>query len=260
MWTIATQPTALWVGNWNTNVYADVYNYVKRAQDDGGMPVLALYNIPQRDCGGYSDGGADVAAYPGWVEQVAPAIGSEQAAVILEPDALAQIDQPGCLSDVAKAKRYALLQLAVSTLKNRAANTTVYLDAGHSNWISANNMAQYLKNAGIAAADGFALNVSNFTSIESNVAYGNQLSALAGGKHFVVDTSRNGSGPASDGQWCNPAGRTLGASPQGFSSGLVDAFLWIKRPGESDGSCRGGPGAGIFWPPFAYELTLRPNR
>ena len=37
---------------------------------------------------------------------------------------------------------------------------------------------------------------------------------------------------------------------------LVDALLWIKRPGESDGACNGGPPAGTWWPEDA--LGARP--
>ncbi|MGW5026607.1 glycoside hydrolase family 6 protein, partial [Streptomyces albidoflavus] len=36
---------------------------------------------------------------------------------------------------------------------------------------------------------------------------------------------------------------------------LLDAYLWIKRPGESDGSCRGGPSAGTWWPEYALGLA-----
>ncbi|MFI2791482.1 glycoside hydrolase family 6 protein, partial [Kitasatospora sp. NPDC018614] len=36
---------------------------------------------------------------------------------------------------------------------------------------------------------------------------------------------------------------------------LVDAYLWIKRPGESDGTCKGGPKAGQWWETYALELA-----
>jgi endoglucanase len=39
------------------------------------------------------------------------------------------------------------------------------------------------------------------------------MSYLVGGKHFIIDTSRNGLGPAPDGSWCNPPGRALGPKP-----------------------------------------------
>lgn len=254
---ISTRPTAKWLGNWNTNVYADVGSYVGRARSAGGMPVFVLYNIPQRDCGSYSAGGTSASAYSGWVEQVALAIGSARAAVIIEPDALSQINQSGCLTDAQKTQRNALLRGAVATIRKNAPNTAIYLDAGNSQWIPSNTMAQLLKDAGVAAANGFALNVSNYISTDASVAYGTKISSLIGGKHFVIDTGRNGLGATADYQWCNPSGRGLGAAPRGHSSGLVDAFLWIKPPGESDGTCNGGPPAGAFWPKNAYDLAVR---
>lgn len=254
---VSTQPTALWLGSWNTNVNSDTNTYVTRAQNSNTIPVLALYNIPNRDCGSYSSGGSSAAAYPGWIEQVARGIGQTKAAVILEPDALSQIDEAGCLTDAAKSERYQLLKGAITTLKTYAPNTAVYLDAGNPTWIPVATMAQNLSNAGVAAADGFALNVSNFTTTDANRTYGTNVSQLIGNKHFVIDTGRDGYGPTADAQWCNPMGRSLGAMPTGFSSGLVDAYLWVKRPGESDGTCNGGGPAGTFWPQYAYDLASR---
>jgi endoglucanase len=48
----------------------------------------------------------------------------------------------------------------------------------------------------------------------------------------------------------------LGTRPTAASGDpLVDAFLWIKYPGESDGTCAGGPSAGAWWPSYALELA-----
>ena len=66
--------------------------------------------------------------------------------------------------------------------------------------------------------------------------------------HFVVDTSRNGQGPWTpaasypDPQtWCNPPGRGLGLRPTAATGvPLLDAYLWVKTPGESDGPCNRG--------------------
>ena len=254
---ISTQPAAVWIGNWNSNVYADVLAYVNRARADASVPLFALYNIPSRDCGGFSSGGSTAASYPAWIEQVSLAIGTNKAAVVLEPDALSQVNQSGCLTEAQKTERYQLIKGAIAVLRKNAPNTAIYLDAGNPQWIPAATMARNLNDAGIAGANGFALNVSNFLTTQANVAYGSQISSLVGGKHFVIDTSRNGLGPTSDYQWCNPAGRGLGSTPRGFSSGLVDAYLWLKRPGESDGACNGGPAAGVFWPQNAYDLALR---
>jgi endoglucanase len=119
-----------------------------------------------------------------------------------------------------------------------------------------------LRLAGIAHATGFALNVSNFYDTATVVAYGESLSHALGGTHFVIDTSRNGNGapPSStlEPSWCNPPGRALGADPTTDTGNpLVDAFLWIKQPGVSDGTCHpGDPPAGRWLPSYALALAL----
>ncbi|WP_442538328.1 glycoside hydrolase family 6 protein, partial [Streptomyces pseudogriseolus] len=59
-----------------------------------------------------------------------------------------------------------------------------------------------------------------------------------------------------DERWCNPPGRALGETPTTRTADpLVDAYLWIKRPGESDGECKGGPKAGEWWEDYALDLA-----
>jgi endoglucanase len=117
----------------------------------------------------------------------------------------------------------------------------------------------------VEQADGFALNVANFETTETSVTYGTQLSDALAGKHFVIDTSRNGAGPppadAADTKqghptWCNPETARLGASPTS-DTGVprLDAMLWVKQPGDSDGECRGAPPAGTWWPSYALQLV-----
>ncbi|MBN2194591.1 MAG: glycoside hydrolase family 6 protein [Polyangiaceae bacterium] len=96
---------------------------------------------------------------------------------------------------------------------------------------------------------------------------------------YVIDTSRNGQGPwtapadhpEGDPQdWCNPPARGLGLRPTLLTDlPLVDAYLWVKIPGESDGQCtrwdpasgqdpvRGlaDPAAGEWFPDMALELA-----
>jgi endoglucanase len=148
-----------------------------------------------------------------------------------------------------------LLSFAVNTFKSHP-NVKVYIDAGHVNWISASDMANRLKQSGIDQADGFSLNVSNFYTTAENTTYGTQVSQLLGGKHFIVDTSRNGLG--SNGEWCNPSGRALGNKPTlNTGNAIIDGFIWIKTPGESDGYGGGGPAAGQWWPDYALGLAQR---
>jgi endoglucanase len=252
---IANNSQATWFGDWNANVESAVSSHVGTVTASGGVPVLVAYNIPQRDCGGLSGGGGSSAEdYRGWIASFARGLAGRRAIVILEPDAVANMD---CLSSADKATRISLMQYAVQVLKAEG-KTAVYLDGGNPRWHSANEQAARLRSVNVAGADGFALNVSNFFSNAENIAYGAKISELIDGKHFVIDTSRNGLGPTADAQWCNPPGRALG-TPATTATGhtLVDAFLWIKAPGESDGACLGAPSAGEWWADYALGLAQR---
>jgi endoglucanase len=100
--------------------------------------------------------------------------------------------------------------------------------------------------------------------------------------HFVIDTSRNGVGPWAppaypDPQdWCNPPDRGLGLTPTADTGNpLLDAYLWVKIPGESDGECTRGlgpagetvdpewnlidPAAGQWFPDMALDLAQNAN-
>jgi endoglucanase len=116
-----------------------------------------------------------------------------------------------------------------------------------------------------------------------NSRYASILGSTKPSAHFVIDTSRNGRGPWTpsatanypDPQtWCNPPGRGLGArpqaSPQPTAFPLLDAYLWIKTPGQSDGQCNRGiagsttdpewgditdPAAGAWFDQQAVELA-----
>jgi endoglucanase len=252
---IARNSHAKWFGEWSGNIESSVDTYVSTVAATGAVPVLVAYNIPQRDCGGLSGGGGSSAsAYRGWISNFAKGIRGRTAIVILEPDAIANWS---CLSSGDRATRIALMQHAVADLKAQG-KTVVYLDGGNPRWLSASEQAARLRSVNIAGADGFALNVSNFFSSAENISYGAKVSDLVGGKHFVIDTSRNGLGAASDGQWCNPGGRALGTpATTDTGSSLVDAFLWIKAPGESDGACNGAPDAGEWWGEYALGLAQR---
>ena len=253
---IAAQPQGVWFGDWNTDIQTNVATVVASASAKRESPVMIAYNIPIRDCSGYSGGGATSAsAYQAWIQGFAIGIGQSTAVVVLEPDALTQIYQTSCLSAPQQTERLSLLNFAISTLHQYAPKASVYLDAGHDNAIAASDMASRLTSAGLAGATGFALNTSYYGTTAANTAYGEQISALTGNKHFIIDTSRNGLGPTSDAQWCNPPNRGLGSKPQGFASGLLDGYLWIQNPGTSDGTCNGGPPAGSFFGQEACTLA-----
>jgi endoglucanase len=309
-------PRSVWLtGGTNVEVTKQIRQALALADAERAVPAFVVYNIPGRDCGSYSAGGAQsTAAYAAYIDAVTAAIGTHKAVITLEPDALANLPSdcgyPASV-DVAQltADRYTQINYAVDALET-GPSTSVYLDAGHSHWHSVGDMASRLVQGGVLRAQGFFDNVSNYRPTNYEVHFGTWISqciAFAndteeGGwrfghydwcasqyyspngpvdpndistwhftddwfsgnmghavatTHFVVDTSRNGQGwwnpPAgvySDPQdWCNPPGRGLGATPTASTGNpLVDAYLWVKTPGESDGSCSRGAAAGSVDP------------
>ena len=296
------------------------------------VPVLVAYNIPGRDCGGFSAGGAQTTAdYKAWIDAFAEGLGDRKAVVIVEPDGLGLLPSncggPNASYPFTDDERYTELNYAVDRLEQQP-GALVYLDGTHSHWLGVGDAARRLVTAGVQRAQGFFVNVSNYQPTERLAKYGTWISeciAFAnnpeeGGwrlghydwcasqyypanvddfstwhlsdewyaanlghavptTHFVVDTSRNGRGawqPTAsypDAQdWCNPPGRGLGLRPTADTGvALADAYLWVKVPGESDGSCTRGlgragatvdpewgivdPAAGDWFPEQALQLA-----
>jgi len=252
---IASQPQAIWLGDWTDDPRGSVHVVVTDAARSGTLPIIVAYHIPGRDCGGHSAGGAASGdAYRRWIESFAAGIGDARVVVILEPDAIAETQ---CLSARELEQRYELLRFAVETLTSKP-QVSLYVDAGNASWLPAEEVAGRLERAGIAKAAGFALNVSNFAGDSVTRAYGDRVSQRLGGIHYIIDSGRNGRGAAPDAEWCNPPGRALGRRPTTVTGhALLDAYLWIKPPGESDGACNGGPAAGTWWAEYALGLVRR---
>ncbi|MEX1653623.1 glycoside hydrolase family 6 protein [Streptomyces pseudovenezuelae] len=255
---IADRPAAVWFADYTPGtITSRVRAVTSGGAAQGRVPVLVPYAIPDRDCGGASQGGApDLGAYDAWIDRFAAGLGSGEVVVVLEPDSIAQSD---CLSDAGRADRFAALARAGRVLKAANPEARVYFDAGHSAWRPASEQAALLRRAGAASAassDGIFSNVSNFHTTSAEIAYDRRvLDALAGPSSLgaVIDTSRNGNGAPSDGEWCDPAGRKIGRPPSlNTGEARIDAYLWVKLPGESDG-CRGTPGT--FSPSYAYDLA-----
>jgi endoglucanase len=247
---IAANPIARWFTSGDpATIRSSVSAYVTAAGSQ--VPVLVAYAIPNRDCGGASAGGTrDLATYKTWAQNFAAGLGSSNAIVILEPDSLALVT---CLSSSELAARSAALAGAVDAINAADPNARVYLDAGHSHWNPAATSAARLRDAGVARADGWFSNVSNFNTTADEVAYARAVQSALGttSLHAVIDTSRNGNG--SNGEWCDPAGRAIGTAPTlNPGESAVDAYVWIKVPGEADGCAAG---AGTFVPDLAYALA-----
>jgi endoglucanase len=102
--------------------------------------------------------------------------------------------------------------------------------------------------------------------------YAANMGGAVAATHYVIDTSRNGQGPNSmaayaaapydqpasvvatlaSGNWCNPPASGLGLRPSTDTGvPLLDAYLWVKTPGQSDGQCDAAGGVRA-WDYAAY--------
>ncbi len=273
---LARVPHPVWLMRRTTDVERTVAATVGLAARHDAVPVFVTSGVPRRDCGPKS-GVASEQAYRAWIDEIAAGIGAGRAVVALEPNSLTRL--PGTDScplggAKAQAERYRELRYAVVRLGSLP-HTAVYLDGGIDGWPRYDTMADRLVHAGVAQADGFYLNVSDYQPTPQLLTYGGRLSrcihlkATGAGPcvsaavaavpgtvpltHFVIDTSRNGRGVwnppegtyAKEQAWCNPPGRGVGARPTTDTGDeLADALLWLQHPGRSNGRCTRGTKGG----------------
>ena len=220
---------------------------------------------------GNGDSPAQVAAYQSFINGFAQGIGSYKAVLFLEIDSI--ITMPS-LNSVGQQTRINELSYAINTLTADCPHLVIYLDAGAADAVPAKTAAGYLNRAGVAKIQGFFLNATHFDWTSREIQFGNQVSALTGGKHFVVNTGDNGRGPlvpsnrvtGGNEVLCNPVGRGLGPKPTTHTGyPKVDMFAWTTNPGESGGPCSGAgqlPGApptGVYWPAYGLMLVQNAN-
>lgn len=250
---ISTQPQAKWMSGGTTAIGSGDVQWFNQRFADGTLPVVVLYHLPQISLGAGPGASNSPEAYQSWIRSVAAAIGTHKAVIVLEPDALGQQSSRTAAD---QNTVYGLLSYAVTTLRANA-GTAVYIDAGNPGWTAATLMSQRLILADVAHATGFSLNVSNYQFTSACLTYGETLAASTGGKHFIVDTGRNGLGPDPNNIVMNAPGRALGPRfTTSTGSAHADAFMFIKNPGFSDGAVNGGPAWG-FWPAYALGLCQR---
>jgi endoglucanase len=199
--------------------------------------------------------------YENWISQLAKGIGNFRVVLYLEEDSLIETH---CLSHGAIMTRLSELAYAVKAL-SADPHLLIYMDAGAPDAsITAQKISKYLKKADIAQAQGFFVNATHNDWTTSDIAYGQQIARLTGGKHFIVQTDDNGRGPLvpkdrvknGNEDLCNPAGR--GTGPLSWNTGYayVDGFLWFNNPGNSDGPCGAGdPPVAQFWAQYAVGLV-----
>ncbi|GAA1848544.1 glycoside hydrolase family 6 protein [Myceligenerans crystallogenes] len=189
---LSRYPSATWFTEGAPGeVERDVRRLVRRTGEK--VPVLVAYNIPFRDCALYSAGGAaGVDEYKAWIDGFAAGIGDRKAVVVLEPDGLGVIPwyttldgqlencrppeyDPATTGRDATAERFEMLNYAVDRLGQQP-NAVVYLDGTNPAWLNVGEISDRLVKAGVARADGFFLNASNYLLTENNVAYGTWIS------------------------------------------------------------------------------------
>lgn len=247
-----------------SSVKDKVLEYTGDARAAHKTPVLTVYGIPGRDCGMYSSGNplTTAAEYRGWIRQIARGLEGKHALVVIEPDALPLFSSTVSPCSTTPDDWQGMLRYAVRRISDSGAWT--YLDAGHSNWTPYDDRPKFLKQAGVGYARGFSTNVSNFRPTADEHAYARKM--LAGlrelgirGKHYVIDTSRNGATP-SDNTVINPYWARIGQPPRLVFDGAFDGRLWVKHPGESDGETNGGPPSGQWCDNLADRLLGRPEQ
>nr|QEQ56121.1 exoglucanase [Aspergillus niger] len=237
---------------------------------------FVVYDLPDRDCaalasnGEYSIADNGVEHYKAYIDSIREVLvqySDVHTLLVIEPDSLANLVTNLNVAKCANAEsaylectNYALTQLNLP-------NVAMYLDAGHAGWLgwpanqqpAADLFASVYKNASSpAAVRGLATNVANYNAwtISSCPSYtqGNSvcdeqqyinaiaplLEAQGFDAHFIVDTGRNGKQPTGQqawGDWCNVINTGFGVRPTtSTGDALVDAFVWVKPGGESDGT------------------------
>ena len=199
---MTSESHAAWfTGGTPAEVQRQVNQTVNAAAGQHSVPVLVAYDLPFRDCGQYSAGGAlNTADYLAWIDGFARGIGSSKAVVLLEPDGLGIIpyntdingNAEWCRPDLsgtgltpatANQARYDQIRGAVARLEQQP-NVSLYLDGTHSAWLGVGDIAQRLVKADVANAQGFFLNVSNYQFTQNGVQYGTWISeCIASGSY-----------------------------------------------------------------------------
>jgi endoglucanase len=265
IWKLAREPRFRWFGKFTApRMQKKIRGYLDRVQCDqpGTVPLMVVMRHQGKGCSGtYRAGGvAEDRRTMRWYDDFADSVGNNRVVIAFEPDSLGTVD---CLARDRRKARLDVLRYGVNRL-SQLPNATIYLEAGASDWEPAARTAKQLRYIGISKVRGFMLNVTHHDWTRANILHGLQISRMVGGKHFIINTSYNGRGPLhyrkwinrakhkwrTINVWCHPGLRGLGPAPTTATANpMVDAYMYINRPGYSAGSCNGGPlPVGTWWP------------
>jgi endoglucanase len=250
-------------------MYSNTMKFLCRMQamEPGASPFLETYFLKHTgSCSTNRETPRDQSRFRRRVRELARAIGNFPVVIYAELDA---VDTARCLSPAGLRDRIKLLKYEIDKL-SRLPHAVVYVEGGVSDANSAGFAARILNQAGIRKIRGFFLNDTHYQWTINEVRFGNKISRLTHGAHFIVGTQDNGNGPllnphpARQGteNLCNPPGRGTGPQPTtntGFP--FVDGFEWISTPGRSSGSqCHpGDPPSGTFGTDLALALAANAN-
>ena len=232
--------------------------------DPGSIPIITTYFLYQA---GYCESTGQILAnrprFERQIDEMAAGIDRRPAVMLLEIDAIGSsycMARSGALPYWEADIRYEIDKLAALP------HTVVYIEGGYSDANGPGYTASVLNAIGIQKIRGFFTNDTHNMWTINEIRWGDRVSQLAHGAHFIVNTATNGRGPllthnpTTQGVevLCNAPGRGIGPRPT-TSTGFdhVDAFLWTGPPGNSSGSCHGGTPPGTFWLARAIGLASR---
>jgi cellulose 1,4-beta-cellobiosidase len=280
------------------------------------LSLFAVYNLPNRDCSAKSSAGELEVEKGGearykteFIDVIAAQFAAhpkQRIVAVIEPDSLPNIATNLSVPKCAASEQAYRHSIAYAISKLSMPHVSLYLDAAHAGWLgwdgNRTRIAAIFKDVlteagGVGKIRGFATNVSNYNVVHGDdgktlepsnpcpdeATYVEQLADSLEdvgikGKGFIIDTSRDGrAGIRSKwGSWCNVKGAGLGERPRAAPSKHIDAFFWVKPPGESDGTsndsaarfdamCKGpdaapdAPQAGDWFSAYFQELVRNAN-
>jgi cellulose 1,4-beta-cellobiosidase len=275
------------------------------------LSAFVVYNLPNRDCAAKASSGELTLENGGperykteFIDKIAAEFAKypkQRIVVFLEPDSLPNLVTNQTMKTCAVAADVYKTSIAYAVQKLSMPNVSIYMDIGHAGWLgwqgNLQRAAKVYKDVldlagGAQKIRGFVTNISNYNTVASQdgkklgpsnpcpdeLTYAKKLDEAFSavgitGKKMVIDTSRNGRPTRSTwSSWCNVKAAGLGPRPQASPDPILDAYFWVKPPGESDGgsnanspgfdpSCQSGdsmenaPKAGEWFQSYFIELV-----
>lgn len=235
-------------------------NYL--VSDPGSVPIITTYFLHDPNgCMTRAEILQKRATFQRRVNELAEGIARRPALMLLELDAVGASEcmaRNGALPLWEANIRYEINKISALP------HTVVYVEGGYSDSAGPVYTAKVLRAVGVKKIRGFFTNDTHNAWTIDEIKWADRVVKLLHGSHFIVNTATNGRGPLLEHNrvkngnevLCNAPDRGLGPKPTtstGFAH--VDAFLFTGVPGNSTGTCNGGPAPGTFWTARAIQLA-----